>query len=49
MHNPYEEAIAYANKGEDELRKIHEDQIEYEKKVAPVKAATAVAATTLPL
>lgn len=49
MHNPYEEASAYANKDEDKLRKIHEDQIEYEKKAAPVKAATAVAAATLPI
>ena len=49
MYSPYEEASAYANKDEDKLRKIHEDQTEYEKKVAPAKGVTATAAATLPL
>ena len=49
MHNPYEEASAYASKDEDKLRKIHEDQIEYEKKAAPVKAAAAASALSIPV
>lgn len=48
MHSPSEEASAYANKDEDKLRKIHEDQIEFEKKVAPIKATTAMAALSIP-
>ena len=48
MYSPSEEARAYAEGDDKNIGQIHDDQLAYEKAVAPVKAATAMAALSLP-
>jgi hypothetical protein len=48
MYSPSEEARAYAEGDDKKIGQMHNDQLAYEKAVAPAKAVTAAAALAVP-